>query len=149
MTAQFVEQFGYVGLLIASFLASTLLPMSSEVFVLLMAQLGFNRWLILLFATTGNFLGALANYAIGKLGNRFFLARYVSNDNKALRKAQDLYDRWGAPVLFFSWLPFIGDPLTVVPGILNSRLTTFTLWVLPGRALRYIFVLWISELLVN
>ena len=149
MTAQFVEQFGYVGLLIASFLASTLLPMSSEVFVLLMAQLGFNRWLILLFATTGNFLGALANYAIGKLGSRFFLSNYVSSDDKKLQKARQLYERWGAPILFFSWLPFIGDPLTMIPGILNSRLTTFTVWVLPGRALRYIFVLWLSAFLTR
>ncbi len=149
MAEQLVEQFGYVGLLIASFLAATILPLSSEVFVLLMPQLGFNKWLILLFATTGNFLGALSNYYVGKMGNRFFFSRFVSSDDAKLSKARQLYERWGAPILFFSWLPIIGDPLTVIPGILNSRLATFAFWVLLGRALRYMVVLWFASFLAN
>ena len=53
------------------------------------------------------------------------------------------------PVLFFSWLPIIGDPLTIVPGILNSRLLPVAFWVLLGRALRYVFVLWFSNLIAT
>lgn len=145
MAEYLVEQFGYVGLLITSFLAATVLPLSSEIFVLLLAQLGFNKWLILLFATTGNFLGALSNYYVGKIGNRHFLSKYVAPDSEKMTKARELYQRWGAPILFFSWMPIIGDPLTVIPGILNGSMATFVIWVLLGRALRYIFVLWLSS----
>lgn len=145
MPEQLAEQFGYVGLLISSFLAATILPFSSEVAVLILAQLGFNKLWILLFATTGNFLGALSNYYLGKLGNRHLLSRFAVRDSDKLAKAQALYERWGAPILFFSWLPVIGDPMTVVPGILDSPVSSFALWVLLGRVLRYIFVLWLSS----
>ncbi len=149
MAEQLAEQFGYVGLLITSFLAATVLPFSSEVAVLLMHQLGFNRILILLFATTGNFLGALSNYYVGKLGNQHLLSKYVATDNEKLAKAQKLFEYWGTPILFFSWLPIIGDPLTIIPGILDSKLLPVVFWVLLGRALRYVFILWFSTLIIT
>lgn len=149
MAEQLAEQFGYLGLLVASFLAATILPFSSEVAILLMYQLGFNGILILIFATTGNFLGALTNYYAGKLGNRYLLSKYIASDNKNFAKAEKLFKRWGTPILFFSWLPIIGDPLTIVPGILNSRLLPVAFWILLGRSLRYVFVLWFSSLVVT
>ncbi|MBV7337151.1 DedA family protein [Chloroflexi bacterium TSY] len=144
-TLQLIEQFGYVGLLIVSFLAATILPFSSEVLVVLMPALGFNKLLILLFATTGNFLGSLSNYYVGKLGNRFLLAKYVTTDNARLQQAQTAYERWGAPILFFSWVPIVGDPLTFVPGILNRKVSTFAFWVLLGKVSRYWFILWVVD----
>lgn len=77
----FVEQFGYLGLMAISFLAATILPFSSEVVVLLMPSLGFDKYLIFAFALAGNFPGALTNYYVGKLGNRFFLSKYISSDH--------------------------------------------------------------------
>ena len=112
-----------------------------------MPSWGFNKLLVFIFALTGNFLGALSNYYVGKLGNRFFLAKYVSNDNRRLQQAQKIYERWGAPILLFSWVPIIGDPLTIVPGILNRNVSTCALWILVGRAARYAFVLWLVEIL--
>jgi membrane protein YqaA with SNARE-associated domain len=144
MAEELVTHFGYFGLLLASFLAATLLPFSSELIVLGMAQLGFNKGLILLCATTGNCLGALTNYYVGKVGDRFILARYLSRDDATVQKAQRIYQRWGAPILFFSWLPIIGDPLTVIPGLLHCPLPTFAFWVILGRALRYSVVLWLA-----
>ncbi len=149
MAEQLAEQFGYVGLLIVSFLAATILPFSSEAVVLLVHQLGFNKILILIFATTGNFLGALSNYYMGKLGNRHLLSKYIASDNETLAKAQKLFEHWGTPILFFSWLPIIGDPLTIIPGILNSKLLPVVFWVLLGRALRYVFILWLSTLIIT
>ncbi len=55
-----------------------------------------------LFATTGNFLGALSNYYVGKLGNQHLLSKYVATDNEKLAKAQKLFEYWGTPILFFS-----------------------------------------------
>lgn len=149
MTEQIIQQLGYLGLLIVSFLAATILPLSSEIPVLLMPQLGFNKLLILLFATTGSFLGSLSNYYVGKLGNRFFLAKYVNKDNARLQQAQRVYERWGAPILFFSWVPVVGDPLTFVPGILNQRVSTFAFWVLLGKGVRYLFLLWLSDFFLD
>ena len=149
MAEQLVEQFGYVGLAIASFLAATIFPFSSEVVVVLMASWGFNKQLIFLYALTGNFLGALSNYFVGKLGSRFFLSKYISGDNVRLQQAQRIFERWGAPILFFSWLPIIGEPLIIVSGILNRRVSIVALWLLLGRGARYLFILWLADIFVR
>ena len=52
-------------------------------------------------------------------------------------KLEKVYGRWGAPVLFFAWLPFVGDPLTVAAGVLRVNLYVFTFWVVLGKMFRY------------
>lgn len=138
-------QFGYLGLFAVSFLAATLFPLGSELFVALMPTLGYNSWLVLIFATAGNYLGSLTNYYVGKQGGRFLLSRYVRADPEKLQAARRLYGRWGVPVLFFSWVPVVGDMLTVISGTLGVNVWIFTFWVLLGKCLRYIFVLGISS----
>lgn len=145
MVEDIIEKFGYLGLFVVSFLAATLLPFSSEAVVVMMKVLGYNTWMILMFATTGNYLGALTNYYVGKWGSNFLFSRYTRVKPETLQKAQKLYGRWGAPVLFFSWVPVIGDPLAVIAGTLNVNLSVFTFWVILGKAIRYIFVLRISS----
>ena len=145
MLEQIIMQFGYAGLVLISFLSATLLPFSSEVVVALMPPLGYNSWLILLFATIGNSLGALANYYVGNKGGQFLLTRYIHIAPETLQRAKAIYERWGTPILFFSWVPIIGDPLTVVPGILNANVFVFTCWVVLGKAVRYGFVLGLSQ----
>lgn len=141
MAENIVLQFGYLGLFVISFLAATLLPFSSEAVVALMPSLGYKTGLVLIFATAGNFLGALANYFVGKWGGGFLLTRYIRVEPDKLQKAHNLFERWGAPILFFSWVPIIGDPLTVISGALKVRLAVFTFWVLLGKTLRYGVVL--------
>lgn len=148
MLEEVALSFGYFGLFAVSFLAATLLPFSSEALVALMPHLGYKILLILLFATAGNYLGALTNYYVGKKGSRFIFSRYIRVGPEKLQKAQQLYERWGAPVLFFSWVPVIGDPLTVIPGLLNGNIVVFTFWVLLGKTLRYIVVLGISGMFI-
>ncbi len=141
MTEEFISTFGYLGLFAVSFLAATLLPIGSEVFVTLMVARGYNIGLILMVATAGNYLGALTNYYVGKWGGDFLFARYIQVKPASLQKAQDLYRRWGAPVLFFSWAPIVGDALTVISGTLKLSLSVFTVWVLLGKGLRYVVVI--------
>jgi membrane protein YqaA with SNARE-associated domain len=146
MVETLVFQYGYLGLFILSFISATLIPLASEAFVALMPGLGFNVWLVLTFATIGNFLGSLTNYYIGKLGTNFLLARLIPKDEKKIQSARERFKRWGTPVLFFSWVPVVGDPLTVVGGILNVSLLNFTVWVLSGKLLRYLLILGIMNL---
>lgn len=148
MTESIFFQYGYAGLFAVSFLSATLLPLASEAFVALMPGAGYNIWWVLIFATVGNFLGSLTNYFIGKWGSNFVLARFVRTDEKKMQRAKELFNRWGTPVLFFSWIPIIGDPLTVVGGIMDIRLTTFPLWVLSGKVLRYLIILSLVQFVV-
>jgi membrane protein YqaA with SNARE-associated domain len=137
VTAYVIANFGYLGLLLISFLAATLLPLGSEAAVVLMAANDFDPWGILGVATTGNSLGALVNYLVGRWGAAFVLARYIQVDPATLEKMENIYGRWGAPALFFAWLPFVGDPLTVAAGVLRVNLYAFAFWVVLGKAFRY------------
>ena len=149
MVEDIVFRFGYLGLFVVSFLAATLLPLSSEVLVASMPVLGYEVRLILIFATAGNYLSALTNYFVGKLGGRFVFARCIKVEPEKLLQAQSLFSRWGTPILFFSWVPIIGDPLTVVGGLLKVNLRYFTFWVLLGKTFRYAFILVIADLILG
>lgn len=144
-----ITSFGYLGLFVLSFLASSLLPMSSEVALLAMLPLGYNVWGVTLVATAGNYCGALANYYVGKWGADFFLSRYITIKPETWEKATRFYQQWGRIALFFSWVPIIGDPLTAVAGALNVNLRTFTFWVALGKFLRYVVLLVIVQQVVT
>ena len=140
MTEDLIATFGYTGLFAISFLAATLFPLGSEAVVILMVARGYNSALVLTVATAGNYLGALTNYYVGRWGADFLFARYIQINPRALQRSQTIYQRWGAPVLFFSWAPIVGDALTVVSGMLKLPLGVFSFWVLLGKALRYLVV---------
>jgi len=144
-----ISSFGYVGIFIIGFISSSLFPLGSEVFVIFMVNKGYDIWLILLFVTTGNYLGALSNYYIGKYGDKFFLSRYIKTDKKKKSKAHDLFERYGTPILFFSWVPVIGDPLCVIPGILNVSVKKFSFWVILGKIFRYMIIIFSTKAIVG
>lgn len=137
MNESLVLSFGYAGLFLVSFLAATLVPLSSEGAVALMAASGFDPAGVLLVATAGNSLGALANYLVGRYGGRFLLSKYIKADPAKLLKAEKACNRLGGPVLFFAWLPVVGDPLTLAAGLLKMNLAAFLFWVVLGKAARY------------
>jgi membrane protein YqaA with SNARE-associated domain len=141
MLEEILIRFGYLGLFFICFLAATLVPLSSEVFVALASSLGYDNLLILVFATTGNYLGSLTSYYAGKKGNDFILSRYIYVKPERLQRTQFIYERWGTPILFFSWAPIIGDVLSFLSGILKVNLLVFTFWVVLGKFFRYAVIL--------
>ena len=141
MTEYFISYFGFGGLFLISFLAATIIPMGSEAAVIIMVLAGYNPGLVLVVASTGNSLGALLNYFMGKWGSDFLFSRFFKTDADVLAKAEKTYGKWGSPALFFAWLPVIGDPLTVIAGALKVNIYVFLFWVVLGKSLRYFFVI--------
>jgi len=141
MTTYLIANFGYLGLFLISFLAATLLPLSSEATVALMAATEFNPGGLLFIATAGNSLGALVNYLVGRWGADFVFSRFIKIDRATQEKLEKVYGRYGAPVLFFAWLPFVGDPLTVAAGALRVNPWVFISWVVLGKMFRYYFLI--------
>jgi len=137
MTAYLILNFGYLGLFAISFLAATLLPLGSEAAVVFMASAEFNPMGLLFIATAGNSLGAIVNYLVGRWGASFIFSRYIQIDPATQERLERVYGRWGAPVLFFAWLPFVGDPLTVAAGVLRVNPWVFMFWVVLGKMFRY------------
>lgn len=129
----------FVTLFFTSFASATLLPGGSEVlFVYLLAQ-NLNPFLLLFSASLGNTLGSFVNYLLGKYAISFALQkRYVGE--KSFKKAEILFEKYGAWTLLFSWLPIIGDPLTLVAGCANYHKWKFLIIVGFAKIMRYIFV---------
>ncbi len=138
--------YGYTGLFMASFLASTILPFGSEGIVIFLISSKFNVLTVVAVASAGNFLGACTSYYIGLKG-RGYIERYLRIDSKEIEKAERYFSRYGSYMLLFTWLPLIGDALTVTSGILRLRFMVFTVFVFTGKFLRYLVVAYFTGIL--
>lgn len=136
-----------VTLFLSAFLAATLLPAQSEVVLVVLDQQGAHSAAILaLVATAGNVLGACVNYVLGRALMRFKDAQWFPVSAKNIARAQTQYQRFGVWSLLFSWLPIIGDPLTLVAGIFGTRWWLFLGLVTLGKGTRYVVLLWASSM---
>ncbi|MFH1126502.1 MAG: YqaA family protein [archaeon] len=133
----------YASVFATSFLASTILPLGSEGVVALAIRSGHNAVIIVLIASVGNFLGSLTNYYVGYYGEKTILSRLIKITEKDIHKAKKYFDRHGSPILFFSWLPIVGDALTLFAGIIRADLKRFTFFVFTGKLARYIAIAFI------
>lgn len=85
-------------------------------------------------ASAGNILGSTTNWMLGRAIDRFrFPATGV-----VLDRATQWYRRYGRGSLLLSWVPVIGDPLTVVAGVLRESLSVFLLLVAIAKIGRYL-----------
>ncbi|MBY8974149.1 MULTISPECIES: YqaA family protein [Pseudomonas] len=129
---------GYLGLFVAAFGAATLLPLQSEaVLVGLLISGHYNLWLLLGIATLGNVLGSVVNWLLGRSVERFKERRWFPVSAKQLDRARGHYLRWGHWTLLLSWVPIIGDPLTLVAGVMREPLWRFLLLVTLAKGVRY------------
>lgn len=133
----FVE-WGYLGLFIASFLGATIIPFSSELVLSLLIIKGYDFNLSLLVATTGNWLGGLSSYFLGRLGKWSTLEKYFRLKKEKIVKFKTNIDKWGSLLAFFCWLPIIGDPIAVGLGFFRTNFLLVALWMFIGKLIRYI-----------
>nr|WP_234462324.1 YqaA family protein [Stutzerimonas stutzeri] len=128
-----------MGLFVAAFGAATLLPMQSEaVLVGLLLAAEQPPALLLLVATTGNVLGSAANWLLGRYIEHLRHRRWFPVPEDKLQRARQAYHRYGRWSLLLSWVPIIGDPLTVIAGVLREPFWSFLLIVLLAKAGRYL-----------
>ena len=129
----------YISLFLSAFFAATIFPAQSELVLLYLLQdRSTSVVLLLLAATVGNVLGAVVTYGLGYYVHRFKDRRWFPASQQQLEKAQRAYARWGRYSLLASWVPFIGDPITVVAGVLRDRFTVFLALVTVAKAGRYL-----------
>lgn len=131
---------GYLGLFSASFLAATILPLSSEVVLSYLLLNAYDPFLLNAVATCGNVLGSLANYGLGYWGSIFLAQKVLRMSEDALSAAGQRFKKYGVYSLFFAWVPVIGDPLTVTAGILKINVLMFLVLVTAGKLLRYVIL---------
>jgi membrane protein YqaA with SNARE-associated domain len=129
----------YLSMFSSALVAATLLPAQSEA-VLVSLVLGGAQpvWALVTVASAGNVLGAVINWALGRSIERFRDRRWFPVGPAALASAQTRYQRWGKWSLLLSWMPIIGDPLTLAAGFLREPLPVFLLFVTIAKTTRYL-----------
>lgn len=139
--AEWVEAYGAIGLCGAAFVGATLVPISSEAAFVAAVVAGLDPARALVWATLGNTAGCLVNYALGRAARPWVSDRLASS--KAGRAALRWTERFGLPALALSWLPLIGDPLTLAAGVADVKLRWFLPLVAGLRLARYAALLWV------
>ncbi|MBC2658675.1 DedA family protein [Pseudomonas sp. MSSRFD41] len=135
----------YFGLFLAAFGAATLLPLQSE--ALLAGLLLNGRWSVpglWLVATLGNVLGSLVNWWLGRRLEHYKDRRWFPIGPRHLQRARKHYQRYGHWSLLLSWLPLIGDPLTLMAGVMGEPLKRFLLLVSLAKGVRYAVLAWLT-----
>ena len=132
---------GYLSLFTISFLAATILPLSSELMLASMLSIeSYNRTLLIIFSSLGNILGSVFNWVLGfyfiKLQNK----KWFPFKKKQISKSSLWFEKYGKWSLLFAWVPVIGDPLTFVAGTMKTKFLTFIILVSVGKIARYLFI---------
>ncbi len=133
----FLIDYGYIGVFIASFLAATVMPFSSEVVLTGVLMGGASYWPCMIAATWGNFLGGMTCYWLGKIGNVAWIKKYLRLDLGKLLKVQDWIKNKGSWTAFFVFVPGIGDFIAVALGFLRANVWPVAVWMFLGKAIRY------------
>lgn len=136
----YFSELGPFGLFISAFLAATVLPLSSEIVLSALLLSGLSPITLVIIATIGNVLGSLTNYALGYWGSLVVVKKWLRVSEAEFVRAEQRFIKYGTFSLFFAWLPIIGDPLTVIAGVLRVPLPWFLVLVTAGKLLRYIVI---------
>jgi membrane protein YqaA with SNARE-associated domain len=80
----------------------------------------------------------MVNWAMGRFLAHFSDRRWFPIDQRTYDRAAAWYGRFGVWSLLLAWVPIIGDPLTVVAGMLRVDWRWFVLLVTIGKLGRYL-----------
>lgn len=135
------EMIAYLLLFGSAFAAATILPMQSEAVLVSQLLLGAHpAEALVAVATVGNVLGSVVNWYLGRYLLRFQNKRWFPTSEQQIERAQNWYRRFGRWSLLGSWVPIIGDPLTVVAGVMREPLLSFFVLVTIAKAGRYLLL---------
>jgi membrane protein YqaA with SNARE-associated domain len=129
------------GLFVSAFISSTIAPGGSEAVLAYMVSGGrYQVEQLVAVATVGNTLGAMTTWGLGMLAAKKFPVAMLLSEKK--QKALDVVRRRGLWVLFFTWLPVVGDALCFAGGWLKLPFIHACLIILLGKFGRYAVIAW-------
>lgn len=142
-------KFGYWGLFLATFLAATVLPFSSEAMLSGMLYADYNLYWVLLIASFGNWLGGMTSYYLGYLGKIEWIEKYLRIPEEKTKRFQLRIKGKEQYAALFCWLPFVGDIIAVVLGLIKLNPLRVAIGMFIGKALRYIVWAYLSIHIIN
>jgi membrane protein YqaA with SNARE-associated domain len=133
----FLLTWGYLGLFIGTFLAATVLPMSSEILVTGLLFAGANTLYVFIVATIGNWLGSVSTYWLGWLGKWEWIEKLFKISPEKLAKQRYKISKYRSLLAFLVWLPVVGDLFALALGFYKINVFRCMLFMLIGKATRF------------
>jgi membrane protein YqaA with SNARE-associated domain len=125
----------------SALLAATLIPAQSELVLSgLIIATPEQVIALVIVATLGNTLGSVINWSLGRYIEYFQDRRWFPFKPSTIAKSQATFQRYGGWILLFGWVPVVGDPLTLVAGLLRMPLWKFIILVFIAKGARYMIL---------
>ena len=121
----------YLGFFGLSFLSATVIPGTSEVYLIYLLDSGLSPQHLLIIGTAGNVIGGVTTYFLGRGAN---FVKSHPNIAEVIRQR-------GSVLLLLSWVPFFGDILCLGAGWLKLRILPCLFAMTLGKALRYFWII--------
>lgn len=126
-------------LFLSAFGAATLLPLQSEAVLLgLLAEGSHSAGVLIVVASLGNVLGSCVNWYLGFKIEYYKHKKWFPVSEQKMLQAQVIYQKYGFWSLLLSWVPIIGDPITLIAGLLKENFIRFLLMVILAKTGRYV-----------
>ena len=132
-------ELGYLGLFITCFLAATILPIASEVFLISMLAAKYDPLSCLLIASSANTLGSYLNFGIGYIGNPEWLKK-LRVKQKTIESWKASIQKYGVWLALLSWLPIVGDIIGIALGFFRANIFWSFIFMAIGKFIRYLVV---------
>lgn len=133
---QFLIQYGYVGMLVSAFLAGTAIPFNAELVMAALSAAGLTPLWLVICGTIGSVSGCMTCFFLGYLGKKDWL-RKVGVKQSTLDRAANFVRNRGAWMAVFSFLPIIGNGITITLGLMRANKYMVLLALIISRALLY------------
>ena len=131
----------YFILFASSFSSSTILPGHSELtLTAFITQREYETIYLIIVASIGNVLGSIVNWYLGLYLIKFKNKKWFPLNEKNMNNSSKWFLKYGKWSLLLSWVPFVGDGLTLIAGVLKVPLYEFVLLVTVAKVTRYVFV---------
>ncbi len=136
----------YFGLFFSALIAATVVPMSADVVLFGLLELGYNPFWLIIVATLGNTIGGLSSYLLGYLAKWKWITKYLGVKKEKVYSLKTKVDKYGFLLAGFVWVPLIGDLFAVALGVFRTKWIPVLVFMTIGKAARFVLIYYLSTL---
>lgn len=142
-----LESWGYWGMFVASFIAGSFFPFSSEAVLTALQLAGLDPLHLFIAATAGNVAGSMLNYGIGRLGKMEWIEKYLHVEPEKVQRTERWMERYGAWIGILCFMPILGSVVAVTLGFTRANPWFSLLTITIGKVVRYALLIFAVSLL--
>ena len=135
----------YFNLFFLSFLAGSFVPLGSEAYLVYLKAENYNSNALLFWASLGNTFGGMTCFYIAKFGGIPLIKKYLKQGDQKIQYWQKIVKGRGEWLTLFCWLPFVGELIASTAGLLGYQHKRIWIYMFIGKAVRYAFLLYLSN----